>query len=142
MESFMSKAIRSTVHAVLTAAFAYGEGIADLQKSFKGQTPDAIRAALLPEVASFPKYAVPLVAGAGKAEGTLVLDKDHAKYEACRKALGRLVSDIVGKSDNKTEEVEVPAELLAAAAKLAKLAQQYEGARSLAAKALAQAFAK
>ena len=138
----MSKAIRSTVHAVLTAAFAYGEGIADLQKSFKGQTPDAIRAALLPEVASFPKYAVPLVAGAGKAEGTLVLDKDHAKYEACRKALGRLVSDIVGKSDNKTEEVEVPAELLAAAAKLAKLAQQYEGARSLAAKALAQAFAK
>ena len=38
------------------------------------------------------------------------------------------------------EEVEIPAELLAAAAKLAKLAQQYKGARSLASKALAQAF--
>ena len=138
----MSIAIRSTVHAVITAAFAYGEGIASLQKTFKGQTPDAIRAALLADVASFPKYAVPLVAGAGKAVGTMVLDKEHAKYEACRKALGRLVSDIAGKSDNKTEEVEIPAELLAAAEKLAKLAQEYEGARSLASKALAAAFSK
>ncbi|MFN7318523.1 MAG: hypothetical protein ACK5S6_03330 [bacterium] len=133
---------RSTVHAVITAAFAYGEGIADLQKAFKGQTTEAIRAALLPDVASFPKYAVPLVDGAGKATGTKVLDKTHANYEACRKALGRLVSAIAGKSNNTTEEIEIPAELLAAAAKLAKLAQEYEGARSLASKALAQAFAK
>jgi len=138
----MSKAIRSTVHAVLTAAFAYGEGIESLRATYKGHTPEAVRAALLADVASFPKYAVPLVAGAGKATGTMVLDKEHANYEACRKALSRLVSDIVGKSDNKSEEIEIPAELLAAAAKLAKLAQEYEGARSLASKALAQAFAK
>jgi hypothetical protein len=84
---------------------------------------------------------VPLVAGAGKAEGTLVLDKDAPKYEAAKKALQRLVKDIVGASNDKVE-VEVPAELLAAAEKLAKLAAQYEGARSLASKALAQAFAK
>lgn len=141
LESLMSKAIRSTVHAVITAAFAYGEGIADLQGSFKGQTTEAVRAALLPDVASFPKYAVPLVAGAGKAVGTMVLDKEHANYEACRKALGRLVSAIVGKSTDRTE-IEIPAELLAAAEKLAKLAAEYEGARSLASKALAQAFAK
>ena len=138
----MSKAIRSTVHAVLQAAFAYGEGIESLRTTYKGQTAEAVRAALLPEVASFPKYAVPLVAGAGKAVGTMVLDKDAPNYEACRKALGRLVKDIVGASNDKSEEIEVPAELLAAAAKLAKLAQQYEGARSLASKALAQAFAK
>ena len=138
----MSKAIRSTVHAVLHAAFAYGEGIESLRATYKGQTPEAIRAALLPDVASFPKYAVPLVDGAGKATGTKVLDKDHANYEACRKALGRLVTDIVGKASNATEEIEIPAELLAAAAKLAKLAAQYEGARSLASKALAVAFAK
>lgn len=138
----MSKAIRSTVHAVLNAAFAYGSGIESLRTAYKGQTPDSIRAALLADVASFPKYAVPLVAGAGKAEGKLVLDKEHANYEACRKALSRLVNDIVGKSSNATEEIEVPAELLAAAAKLAKLAAQYEGARSLASKALAMAFAK
>lgn len=133
---------RSTVHAVITAAFAYGEGIADLQKAFKGQTTEAIRAALLPDVASFPKYAVPLVDGAGKATGTKVLDKEHKNYEACRKALGRLVSAIAGKSSDSKEEIEIPAELLAAAAKLAKLAAQYEGARSLASKALAVAFAK
>ena len=138
----MTKATRSTVHAVLTAAFAYGAGIDALRTTYKGHTPDAIRAALLADVASFPKYAVPLVDGAGKAAGKLVLDKTHANYEACRKALTRLVSDIVGKSSARTEEVEVPAELLAAAAKLAKLAAQYEGARSLASKALAQAFAK
>jgi hypothetical protein len=139
----MSKAIRSTVHAVLQAAFAYGEGIESLRTTYKGQPADVVRAALLPEVASFPKYAVPLVAGAGKAEGTLVLDKDAPKYEAAKKALQRLVKDIVGASNDKVEvEVEVPAELLAAAAKLAKLAAEYEGARSLASKALAQAFAK
>jgi hypothetical protein len=138
----MSKAIRSTVHAVLTAAFAYGEGIESLRTTYKGQTTEAVRTALLPEVASFPKYAVPLVAGAGKAVGTMVLDKEHANYEACRKALSRLVKDICGASDDKSEEIEIPAELLAAAAKLAKLAQEYEGARSLASKALAQAFAK
>lgn len=138
----MSVSIRSTVHSVLTAAFAYGSGIDALRVSFKGQTPEAIRAALLPDVASFPKYGVTLVDGAGKALGTKVLDKEHPAYEACRKALGRLVSDIVGKADKATEEIEIPAELLAAAAKLAKLASEYEGARSLAAKALAVAFAK
>ena len=122
----MSIAIRSTVHAVITAAFAYGEGIASLQKTFKGKSAEVVRAALLADVASFPKYAVPLVAGAGKAAGTLVLDSEHKKYEACRKALGRIVKDIVGASDAKTEEVEVPAELLAAAAKLAKLAAEYK----------------
>lgn len=138
----MSIAIRSTVHAVLRAAFAYGEGIESLRATYKGQTSEVIRAALLADVASFPKYAVPLVDGAGKAVGIKVLDKDHANYEACRKALGRLVADIVGKTSETKEEIEIPAELLAAAAKLAKLAAQYEGARSLAAKALAVAFAK
>ena len=137
----MSKATRSTVHAVLTAAFAYAEGIETLRTTYKGQTAEVVRAALLPEVASFPKYAVPVIAGSGKAAGTMVLDKDAPKYEAAKKALQRLVKDICGASDNK-DEVEIPAELLAAAAKLAKLAQEYEGARSLASKALAQAFAK
>jgi hypothetical protein len=131
----------ATVHAVLTAAFAYGAGIESLRATFKGKAPDAIRAALLPDVASFPKYAVPLVPGAGKAEGKLVLDSEHKNYEACRKALGRLVKDIVGGASAKAEEVEVPAEVLAAAEKLAKLCAQYEGARKLASTAIAQAFA-
>ena len=131
----------ATVHAVLTAAFAYGDGIETLRATFKGKTPEVIRAALLPDVASFPKYAVPLVDGAGKAAGSKVLDKEHANYEACRKALGRLVKDIVGGESAKSEELEVPPEVAAAAAKLAKLCAEYEGARKLASTAIAQAFA-
>lgn len=42
----------------------------------------------------------------------------------------------------ETEEVEIPAELIAAAQRLAKLAEKYEGARKLASRALATAFAK
>lgn len=137
----MSKS-KALVHSALDAVFSYGEKIASLQALFKGKSPDVIRAALLPDVASFHKYAVPLVPGEGKAEGTMVLDSEHPRYEACRKALGRMVKDIVGGSSSKSEELEIPADVLAAAAKLAKLCAEYEGARKLASTALSQAFAK
>ena len=97
----MSKAI---VHAALSAAHTYGEKVAALRKLYRRKSPEFIRAALLPDVASFSKYRVTLVPGAGKAEGTMVLDSEHANYEACRKALGRLVSDIVGDVHSKIEE--------------------------------------
>lgn len=132
----------TTVHAVITAAFAYGEGIEQLRKAFKGKERDVISKAIIGDVASHVKYQVPLVKGEGKAEGTMVLDKGHAKYEACRKALQRIVSDIMGKSSGAQEEVEVPEEVLKAAERLAKLCAQYEGARKLASTAIAQAFAK
>ena len=132
----------TTVHAVITAAFAYGEGIEQLRKTFKGKERDVISKAIIGDVASHPKYLVPLVKGEGKAEGTMVLDKDHAKYEACRKALQRIVSGIMGKSAGSQEEIEVPAEILAVAAKLAKMCAEYEDARKLASTAIAQAFAK
>ncbi len=138
----MKATTQTTVHAVITAAFAYGDGIAQLRKDFKGKDAQAIRTALLPHVASHPKYQVPVVKGEGKAEGTMVLDKEHKAYEACRKALQRLVNDIVGKSDGATEEIEVPEEILKAAQRLAKLCAEYEGARKLASTAVAQAFAK
>ncbi len=138
----MKLSTQSTVHAVITAAFAYGEGIEQLRKTFKGKERDVISKAIIGDVASHPKYLVPLVKGEGKAEGTMVLDKTHAKYEACRKALQRIVSDIMGKSAGAQEEVEVPEEVLKAAERLAKLCAQYEGARKLASTAIAQAFAK
>ena len=131
--------IKTNVTNALAAAAAYDAAVVALRKDFKGKAADDVRTGLLPHVAAF--YAVPVVDGAGKAKGTKVLDKEATKYEAARKALLRLTNDIVGATDGKAEEVEIPAELLAAAAKLAKLAAQYEGARSLASKALAQAFA-
>jgi hypothetical protein len=136
----MSKS-KTLVHSALSALNTFEEKVEALRALYEGKTPEAIRAALLPDVASFPKYAVPLVKGAGKAEGTMVLDAEHPKYEACRKALNRLVSAILGKEGGKSEELEVPAEILAAAQKLAKLCNEYEGARKLASTAIAQAFA-
>ena len=142
----MSKATHTTtVHAVINAAFAYGEGIEQLRKAFKGKERDVITKAIIGDVASHAKYQVPLVDGEGKAAGTKVLDKGHAKYEACRKALQRIVGDIMGKSSGATEpaeEIEVPDEVLKAAERLAKLCAEYEGARKLASTAIAQAFAK
>lgn len=98
---------RAIVHQALKAAHTYNEKVAELRKLYRRKSPEVIRAALLPDVASFPKYNVKLVPGEGKAEGTMVLDSEHPKYEACRKALGRLVSDIVGEVSAKSEPTPV-----------------------------------
>lgn len=138
----MSKSTRSTVHAVIKAAFDYDEGIKELRVTYKRKSQETIHYALLADVASYPKYAVPLVEGQKKAKGKLVMDSAHPKYKAAKKALQRIVADVMGKTATKSEEVEIPAELIAAAEKLAKLAKKHKGARSLASKALAHAFAK
>lgn len=78
--------------------------------------------------------------------GKVTLVSSHAKYEAAKTTVRDVMLMLAGttrrESSGTKEELEVPAELLAAAAKLAKLAAQYDGARSLASKALALAFAK
>ena len=129
------------ITTALNSALAYGEAIELARKDAKGMTRDAVRDVILPIVAS--KFGVTLKDGEGKAKGTKVLDKDAPKYEACKKATQRLLKDICGDaSSGKQEEIEVPAEIIEAAKKLAKLAQKYEGARSLASKAVAIAFAQ
>ena len=141
----MSKATNTiTIHAALDSAFTYNEKIALLQAAFKGKTAEQIREAILPDVASYKKYAVPMIDGKGKAVGTKVLDKDHPQYENCRKAVTNLTKAIVGVTSDatETEEIEVPAEILKAAERLAKLCAEYEGARKLASTAIAQAFAQ
>ena len=68
-------------------------------------------------------------------------DDEKAVNAAGQKFKYHVIRDAgLGKTE-AADEVEVPAELIAAAAKLAKLAAQYENARSLASKALALAFA-
>jgi len=84
------------------------------------------------------KYDVPLIT---KSTGRIVFDSSADKYETARKRVQRLIKAVYETSQS-TEEIEIPVELLALAAKLAKAANEYEGSRSLAAKALAQAFAK
>jgi hypothetical protein len=94
---------QTIVHKILDAAFEFETGIDQLRALYKGQERPAIRAALLPDVASWKRYKVSLVAGEGKAEGTMVLDSEHPKYEACRKALGRLVVAVAGEVSAKVE---------------------------------------
>lgn len=95
------------------------------------------------------RHSCPLIDGKGKATGRKVLDSSGASYEAAKTSRRRVMEALKGDVSNKSEgaatdaeEIEIPAEILAAAAKLAKLAQQYEGARKLASKAVAAAFAK
>ena len=134
-------ALSTHITTALNSALAYGEAIELARKDAKGMTRDAVRDVILPIVAS--KFAVALKDGEGKAKGAKVLDKDAPKYEAAKKAAQRLLKDICGDaSSGKQEEIEVPAEIIEAAKKLAKLAQKYEGARSLASKAVAIAFAQ
>ena len=79
-----------------------------LKKQLGRKSRDNVRAILLPDFAFV--YKVALVAGAGKAEGTKVLDSDASAYEACRKALGRTVTFICG--SESSDAVEVSAKLV------------------------------
>ena len=71
--------------------------INDLAAKFKGKAREAIRVALLPDVAKL--YKVKLIAGAGKATGTMVLDSEASNYEAARKFLGRILAAIAPADD-------------------------------------------
>ena len=127
-KSFNTNAINTAITGAFKAATTYATYVAELQTLLRGADRETIKEFVCPVAAK--QY------GAVYADGKWADPKCAAKRYA-----NRLIAAIVGKSDNRKEEVEVPAELLAAAAKLAKLAAQYEGARSLASKALAVAFA-
>jgi hypothetical protein len=123
--------IKSNVTAALNSAHAYAKAIEGLRGDCKGMEREAAREEILPCVAAY--YAVEVVEGK--------LSTESAKYEAAKKALQRLLKDIYPESSTK-EEVAIPAEILKAAKVLAALCAEYEGAKSLASKALGKAFAK
>lgn len=131
----------TTLNALIIAAYkaadAADAAIAAVVPKLAKLGPDKARAACL--AAASTHYRVPLIDGAGKATGQKVLDREAANYEAAKKRVQRLLAAAFPKA---REDVEVPAELIRAAKALAKLANEYEGARALAAKALAAAFAK
>ena len=122
--------IKSNVIAALKAATSYGDAIAALRKDCKGLDRAAGREAMLPCVAAYHKVEV--------VDGKL--STESKSYEAAKKALQRLLKDVYPESSAK-EEVAIPAEILKAAKVLALLCAQYEGAKSLAAKAVGKAFA-
>jgi hypothetical protein len=123
--------IKSNVTAALNSAHAYDAAITALRKDCKGLEREAVREAMLPCVAAF--YAVEVVEGK--------LSTESLQYAAAKQALYRLLKDVCPSSEMK-EEVAIPAAILKAAKELALLCAKYEGAKSLASKALATAFAK
>ena len=98
----MQANVNKALTAVRNAQAQHAIYLAEVAKLRKGlpRSADKGRAVLLPMVAKF--YGVAVVAGAGKAAGSMVLDSDSAGYEAARKALQRLLADIY-QSSGKTE---------------------------------------
>lgn len=127
--SFNTSAINTAITNAFKLVDTYGEHVASLQKLLRGADRDTVKG-----------YVAPIAA---KRYGA-VYDPASDKWEdsgcAAKRYTNRLVADIVGTSSARKEEVDVPAEMLKVAAKLAKLAKQYKGAKALATKALAAAF--
>ena len=88
--------LSTNVSKALDHAISYGEHIEQARKDAKGMTHEQVRAVILPIVAGKPKYDVPLVDGKGKAKGTKVMDSTHAQYENAKRAVTRLLDDIMG----------------------------------------------
>lgn len=131
----------TTVSQAFTLAAQYAAKVDELRRDAKRDKVSLlakeIKVWLAPATAAhYGVQLVPKERGEGETWG-----KD-TKSQTAKKQNDRLAASIVGASKGDREEVEVPAELLEAARKLAKLAQKYEGARALASKAVAAAFAE
>ena len=134
----MTKQLNTLVSTALNAAHAYGTAVEGIRSALKGQlSPEAVRDALMLPVATY--YGVTLVAKT-RGEG-VTLDTTAAKFEAAKKALQRLCKDVLGKSENQSEELDVPAHIAKLAAALVAACGEYEGAAKLIATAIAQAKA-
>jgi hypothetical protein len=100
------------------------------------------------------KYGIAIVVStSNRNKGQNVLDRDSAAFTKADKAFKRLMDDLTGDADAQVsakaegeaadakEEIEVPADIAALAARLVKLCNEYKGAKRLASQAVAEAFA-
>tara|TARA_R110000868_G_scaffold11558_1_gene56538 strand:+ start:358 stop:837 length:480 start_codon:yes stop_codon:yes gene_type:complete len=148
----------TSVIANTTAALAAGDSLfthcVALQRDFVGCDRDTVKATLLPIVVDYQKTqpvigadGLPLVIN-GKivlqdvdtktqGSGRIVMTGDKTAVNTATRKLNRLIDAIVAKPDNAKEEIEVPADVLAAAAAFWALCAEYEGAGKLAATAMA-----
>ncbi len=108
----MSQAIKKSVVAIrkeheskLEAEIARNA----LKKEFARKSWDTVRKALLPVFAQV--YEVAVVDGAGKAQGTKVLDSDAKNYEACKRTLSNTLTFICG-AKKSSGKVEAPTKLV------------------------------
>ena len=130
--STKSNSISSLVKLALDAVATYNSGVDGLRAHLSKGTHAEARAVLLPHVATY--YGTPLLDGQKKALGTKVLDKEHATYEASRKAIGRLVHDVMGTAPTTTSASTEPVNPFLNAVK------KFEGTKAQALKAFEKAW--
>ena len=142
----MAKSINTLVAACFKAAEAFADKVAILRNDMPADAladKAACMAALQQPTADY--YGIKLLKNENT--GRITWPKDtEAGVAAAKKQQQRLCKAVMAGEESAhadaEEECEIPAELLAAARKLAKLAKEYEGARKLASRAIAAAFAK
>jgi len=127
-----TQTIRASVLNICRAGDTIQRECLALRPLFVGASLDAVKAELLPIVAEHFGCTLKV-----QGSGRTVLQGDKTRVNTATQALKRIALAICADAKPEAEELEVPAELLAAAAKLWKLASQYEQAGKLAAKALA-----
>lgn len=132
----MSAALKKAILTVYRKDDDFDAAIEDVKASI-----GRMRATEFTELAmtlASEKYGVGIKRAASS--GRLMWDSKAENFETARKRVQRLVAALFSKTPK--EDVEIPAELLKAARALAKAAKKYEDARSLASKALSDAFSK
>lgn len=108
----------------------------ELQAEFKGCERTQVHSTLLPIVAEYHGLSTKV-----QGSGRVVLQGDKTAVNTATRKLNRLVAVITATVQDKTE-IDVPADILAAAAKLWELCAKYESAGKICASALATAKAK
>jgi hypothetical protein len=138
--------------ALNTYVLTMSEGVTQLRTTFVSlglATAEDARPVVLAWASD--KYACPLVTSeSNRNKGQMVLDRGNAAFMRAEKAFKRAMDDLMGDADAKVsakaegdakEEIEVPADIAALAARLVKLCNEYKGAKRLASQAVAEAFA-
>ena len=124
-----------TITAIKAGDDLYAACLA-LQGEFKGCDKVAVHSTLLPIVAEYYGIATKV-----QGSGRVVMQGSASDVSAATKRINKLVAVITATVQDKVE-IEVPADILEAAAKLWALCAQYEKAGTLCATAIATAKAK
>lgn len=135
-------AIADMAIADATRARKLAEALVILRPQIEGKDRDEVRDAIVEQYATTCGFETIIVAK-GKWAGRVGWPNDCAQKKACNRFIDKLFEgeECVEQSKPKQGQYETPAELLQAALKLVKLANEYEDSKRLAAAAVAQAFA-
>lgn len=126
----------ASVTANTIAALQAGDSLfahcVKLQADFVGCDRDTVKATLLPIVAKYENVALKV-----QGSGRVVMTGDKTAVNTATRKLNRLIDAIVAKADDAKPAIEVPADILEAAAAFWALCAEYESAGKLAATAMA-----